>query len=85
MPLKTTEPAILKEFEEKSIKKISSEITSLLSEIRIRQSDTQDVAIIDVMKTVSESTLKEQHKLEGMIRQLEIIKSDTQYVSADED
>jgi hypothetical protein len=59
MPLKTTEPAILKEFEEKSIKKISSEITSLLSEIRIRQSDTQDVAIIDVMKTVSESTLKE--------------------------
>ena len=28
--------------------------------------------------------MKEQHKLEGMIRQLEIIKSDTQYISGDE-
>ena len=47
-----------------------------MSEMRIRQSDTQDVAFIDVLKSVSEQTLKEQHKIEGMIRQLEIIKGD---------
>ncbi len=36
VPLKTTDTNLLKEFEEKSIKKINSDITSILSEIRIR-------------------------------------------------
>ena len=40
----------------------------MLSDKKVRSSDTQDVAFIDVMKTVNEATLKENKRLESLIQ-----------------
>ena len=67
-PLKTTDPAVLGQFEAVALYKLNEELHSVLTDINIRKSDTQDVAFIDVMKSVSEATIKESTTIEGMLK-----------------
>ena len=74
LTLVTTDPKILEELDSKSLTKLWDEMQLVMSDKQIRESDTQDVAFIDVMRSVSEQTIKENRKLEGLVRQIELLK-----------
>ena len=59
---------MLGQFEAVALYKLNEELHSVLTDINIRKSDTQDVAFIDVMKSVSEATIKESTTIEGMLK-----------------
>ncbi|TNV76420.1 hypothetical protein FGO68_gene10586 [Halteria grandinella] len=64
--------------EGEEVRKVQEELQSVLSDLRVRGSDTQDVAFIDVMKSVSEQGIKDQRKLEGLLKQIELYKLSNQ-------
>ena len=54
LTLVTTDPKVLDELDSKSLTKLWDEMQLIMSDKQIRDSDTQDVAFIDVMRSVSE-------------------------------
>ena len=45
-----------------------------MSDIKVRQSDTQDVAFIDVLKVITDQTLRQSSDIKGLIAELDSFK-----------
>ena len=68
LTLVTNDTRVIEEMDTKAVSKLWEEMQSVLSDKQIRESDTQDVAFIDVLRSVSEQTVKENRRLEGLVR-----------------
>ena len=73
-PLQETNDTTLQDqFDVNTLKKYNMEIQGVLSDLKVRNSDTQDVAFVDILKSVTEQTLVESRKLEKVMSQVEFM------------